>query len=244
MVTMIMMMVLLLPSAMHCGNFARFSSFLNKGTITSSTKAQNCSDDETSKGWWNIQGWWITQWVWMNIAACHVVEQLQLCKIGRDWLLPSFNKINSFVPDKETKSSILWAQSFDKVKSFVPDQEVKSSFVWVKGSSCISRNRGCYSSQYHNLTYIEASFCASYVKVGGYQCMSSVFKDHAWAVLASLCESGVDPRCFEILSGSVGCLGTRKGTLAFAFYDGNIEPWSRKDSRCRRCSSDITFKVS
>ena len=49
MVTMIMIEILLLPSAMHCGNFARFSSFLNKGTITSSTKAQNCSDDETSK---------------------------------------------------------------------------------------------------------------------------------------------------------------------------------------------------
>ena len=44
MLTMMLLLLLLLPSAMHCGNFARFSSFLNKGTMTSSTRAQNCSD--------------------------------------------------------------------------------------------------------------------------------------------------------------------------------------------------------
>ena len=41
----VLVCLLLLPSAMHCGNFARFISFLNKGTITSSTRAQNCSDN-------------------------------------------------------------------------------------------------------------------------------------------------------------------------------------------------------
>ena len=110
-VTMIMMMILLLPSAMHCGNFARFSSFLNKGTITSSTKAQNCSDDETSKERPRLMNI-ITQWVWMNIAACHVVEQLQLCEVSGDWLLPTLDKVNSFVPDQGTqlsiKSTIVW----------------------------------------------------------------------------------------------------------------------------------------
>ena len=44
MLTMMLLLLLLLPSAMHCGNFARFNSFLNKGTMTSSTRAQNCSD--------------------------------------------------------------------------------------------------------------------------------------------------------------------------------------------------------
>ena len=47
MIMMMLLLLLLLPSAMHWGNFARFSSFLNKGTITSSTRAQNCSDHDT-----------------------------------------------------------------------------------------------------------------------------------------------------------------------------------------------------
>ena len=50
---MILLLLLLLPSAMHCGNFARFSSFLNKGTMTSSTRAQNCSDQNN---WFDILG--------------------------------------------------------------------------------------------------------------------------------------------------------------------------------------------
>ena len=47
--------LMLIPSAMHCGNLARLSSFLNRGTITSSTRAQNCSDhdnDDYLLWWW------------------------------------------------------------------------------------------------------------------------------------------------------------------------------------------------
>ena len=46
---------MLIPSAMHCGNLARLSSFLSRGTITSSTRAQNCSDhdnDDYLLWWW------------------------------------------------------------------------------------------------------------------------------------------------------------------------------------------------
>ena len=48
--------------------------------------------------------------------------------------------------------------------------------------------------------------------------ISSVFKQPAWVVSASLCESGVGPQCSARLSGSVGCLEEKIESIGLLWW--------------------------